>query len=89
MFDSYIRFVDYYFLLFVVSDHITAKLSVFLHFTKAKHPQTLVGVFVFRKEGGGGEQFLLVCNLPSIYGWLKDKLMDILSTKLNIPEIQA
>ena len=68
MFDSQIKFVDNYFVLFVARDYVAAELSAFLHFTKAKHPQTLVGTFVFTKEGGGGEQFLLVCDLPSICG---------------------
>ena len=76
-------------MLFVLRDYITAELSAFLHFTKAKHQQTLVDTFDFTKQGGGGAQFLLVCNLPSIYGQLKDKLMDIPITKPNIPEIQA
>ena len=68
MFESQIKFVDYNFVLFVECDYVAAELSAFLHFTKAKHQQTLVGAFVFTKEGGGDEQFLLVCNLPSIYG---------------------
>ena len=87
MFDIQIRIVDFYFVLYVLRDYITAELSAFLHFTKAKHQQTLVGTFDFTKEGGGHAQFLLVCNLPSIYGQLKDKLMDILSTKFKLRQI--
>ena len=68
MFESQIKFVDYNFVLFVECDYVAAELSAFLHFTKSKHPQTLVCTFVFTKEGGGGEQFLLVCDLPSICG---------------------
>ena len=68
MFDSQIRIFHFYFVLFVLCDYITAELSAFLHFTKTKHQQTLLGTFVFTKEGGGGEQFLLECNLQSVYG---------------------
>jgi len=41
------------------------------------------------KKGGGGEQFLSVSNLSSVYGGFKDNLTDILSTEWTIPEIHA